>query len=88
MTQNLPDLSGVRKANGSLQPAVPAALHVVLENIEDLIEDINHLDLLTLRTLRNNSKMIRNLPDIKIQQGAWWVLQGEHGSHSLEARWA
>ena len=60
MTQNLPDLSRVRKANGSLQPEVPAALHMVLENTEDLIEDINHLDLLTRRTLRNNSKMIRN----------------------------
>lgn len=29
VTWNLPDLSRVRKANGSLQSAVPAALHVV-----------------------------------------------------------
>ena len=70
VTRNLPDLSGVRKANCSLQPVVPGALYMVLENTEDLIEDINHLDLLTLRTLRNNSKMIRKPPDIKIQQGA------------------
>lgn len=46
------------KPNGSLslrcqQPSM------VLENTEDLIEDINHLDLLTLRILRNNSKMIQ-----------------------------
>ena len=70
VTWNLPDLSGVRKANCSLQPLVPAALQTVLENTEDLIEDINHLDLLTLRTLRNDSKMIRNPPDFKVQQGA------------------
>ena len=68
VTWNLPDLSGVRKANCSLPPPVPAALHTVLENTEDLIEDINHLDLLTLRTLRNDSKMIRNPPDFKVQQ--------------------
>ena len=70
VTWNLPDLSGVRKANCSLQPAVPAALHAVLENTEDLIEDINRLDLLPLRTLRNNSKMIPNPPHFKVQQGA------------------
>ena len=62
VTWNLPDLSGVRKENCSLQPAV-------LENTEELIEDINRLDLLTLRTLRNNSKMIPNPPDFKVQQG-------------------
>ena len=62
VTWNLPDLSGVRKENCSLQPAV-------LENTEELIEDINRLDLLPLRTLRNNSKMIPNPPDFKVQQG-------------------
>lgn len=90
VTWNLPDLSRVRKANGSLQPEVPAALHMVLENTEDLIEDINHLDLLTRRTLRNNSKMIRNRLTSKYNRelggcsrGNMAAIPWRHGGHEL-----